>query len=202
MTELKMKESKTEEIKTLREMTGAGMMDCKKALVEFEGDIEKAADALRSRGLAKAAKRMDRETGQGRIVSYIHGNGNIGVLLQLNCETDFVAKNEEFETLGRDICMQIAATNPLGLSSEDISQEIIDKESAVYREQLLGEGKKKEQIEKILPGKLKKFYSENCLLEQPFIKEAKMTVSDLLKQYIAKFGENITIGKYTRYQVG
>lgn len=192
----------TDDIKALREMSGAGMMDCKKTLIEFNGDIEKAADALRSKGLAKANKRMDRSTGCGRIVSYIHGEGSIGVLLQLNCETDFVARNEEFEQIGRDIAMHIAAMNPVALVPEDVDAEIIEKEKAIFKEQLEQDGKTPEQIEKILPGKIKKFYSEICLLQQAYVKDPKTTIEDLLKEYIAKFGENITIGRFSRFQVG
>lgn len=192
----------TDEIKKLRDMTGAGMMDCKKALTEFSGDVEKAADALRAKGLAKAAKRMDRDTAQGRVISYIHGDGTIGVLLQLNCETDFVAKNEEFEALGRELCMQVAAAGPLCVTVEELDPAVVERESAVYREQLAEQGKTADQIEKILPGKIKKFHSEVCLLEQPFIKEPKISVSDHVKEHIAKFGENITVARFTRYQVG
>lgn len=197
-----MAEVSNDDIKKLREMSGAGMMDCKKALIEFNGDIEKAADALRSRGIAKTAKRADRETAQGRVVSYIHGEGKIGVLLQLNCETDFVSRNAEFEALGRDICMQVAAANPLCIRPEEVDQNIIDKETQIFRDQLKQEGKKPEQIDKIIPGKIKKFQSEVCLLEQPFIKDPKKTVSDLIKEYIAKFGENITVARFTRYHIG
>ena len=192
----------TEDIKKLRDMTGAGMMDCKKALVEFTNDFEKAADALRAKGLAKAAKRMDRDTAQGRIVAYIHGDGGIGVLVQLNCETDFVAKNSDFEALGRDICMQIAAASPLCISVDQLDPAEIERESAVYREQLKDQGKAAEQIEKILPGKIKKFQSEVCLLEQAFIKEPKLTVQDHIKEHISKFGENITVARFSRYQIG
>lgn len=192
----------SDQIKELRELTGAGMMDCKKALVEFDGDIEKASEALRAKGLAKAAKRMGRDTSNGRVVSYIHGEGNIGVLLQLNCETDFVARNEDFEKLGRDLCMQIAASAPIAVSQEDLDQEEVKKEEEIIKEQLKQEGKKPEQIEKIVPGKIKKFYSEVCLLEQPYIREPKQTVNDFLKESISKFGENITIAQFTRYQVG
>lgn len=192
----------TDDIKKLRDISGAGMMDCRKALVEFNNDIEKAADALRSRGLAKAAKRMDRDTSCGRVVSYIHGEGNIGAMVQLNCETDFVARNEEFQQLGKDICMQIAAMNPMGITSDDIDKSIIDRETAIFKEQLESEGKKKEQIEKILPGKINKFYKEVCLLQQEFFKDPKITIEDHIKQYIAKFGENITVAKFIRYQVG
>ena len=197
-----MAEVSTEEIKKLREMTGAGMMDCKKALQEFNLDLEKAADALRAKGLAKASKRMERDTSQGRVVTYIHGGGVIGAMVQLNCETDFVSKNEDFEALGRDICMQIAATNPLCVSETEIDKDVLARETAVIREQLQQEGKSPEQIEKIVPGKLSKFYSEVCLLSQPYIKENKITVADLLKENISKFGENITIARFVRYQIG
>jgi elongation factor Ts len=191
------------DIKKLRDMTGAGMMDCKKALVEFSGDIDKASEELRKKGLAKAAKRGERETAQGRVVSYIHGEGTIGVLLQLNCETDFVSRNEAFESLARDIAMHVAASDPLFISSEDVDQAAIDKESEIIAEQLKTEGKKPEQIEKIVPGKIKKYFSEVCLLEQVYIKaESKQTVADVLKEAISKFGENITVGRFVRYKVG
>lgn len=197
-----MAEVKSDDIKKLREMTGAGMMDCKAALGESGGDLEKAAEALRKKGLAKAAKRMDRDTGVGRIFSYIHGEGKIGVLLQLNCETDFVAKNEEFEQLGKDLCMQVAAASPLAVRAEDIDPKVIEKETEVYRDQLVQEKKKPEQIEKILPGKIKKFQSEVALMEQAFIKDPKQTVTDLVKSFIGKFGENITVARFTRYEAG
>lgn len=192
----------SDDIKKLREMTGAGMMDCKKALEEFEGDITKSVDELRKKGLAKAAKRMDRETAVGRVCSYVHGEGSIGVIVQLNCETDFVARNEDFEALGHSIAIQIAAMNPLCIAPEDLDKTIEEREIEVIKEQLVSEGKKPEQIEKILPGKLSKFHSEVCLLKQPFYKEEKKTIEELIKDYIAKFGENITVGRFTRYQVG
>ena len=192
----------TDDIKKLRELSGAGMMDCKKALAETEGDIEQAAEALRKKGLAKASKRMDRETSVGRVVSYIHGEGSIGVLVQLNCETDFVARNEDFEALGRDIAMQIAAQNPLAIRPEELDQELIEIESIIHREQLEKEGKPADVIEKILPGKLKKYYSEVCLLEQPFVKEPKTTIGDLIKEHSSRFGENISVARFARYQVG
>ncbi|MBX7057455.1 MAG: translation elongation factor Ts [Leptospirales bacterium] len=195
-------EVKADSIKQLRDMTGAGMMDCKNALIESSGDLDKAAESLRKKGLARAAKRMDRDTSVGRVFSYIHGGGSIGVLLQLNCETDFVAKNDEFEALGRDVAMQIAAANPLALRAEDVDSAVIDKEKEIIREQLLKEGKKPEQIDKILEGKIKKFMSEVALLEQAFIKDPKMTVQDLLKDYISRFGENITVARYARFQIG
>ncbi|MCZ8239153.1 MAG: translation elongation factor Ts [Leptospiraceae bacterium] len=190
-------------IKELRERTGAGMLDCKKALTDHNDDIEKAADYLREKGMAKAAKRVGKETSQGRVVAYIHGGtGKVGVLVQLNCETDFVGNNEEFEALGKEICMQIAAMSPLFISEDQVPKDEIEAESKVLKAQLEEEGKKPEQIEKILPGKLKKYYSEVCLLNQPFIKENSKTIQDLINEAIAKFGENITVAKFSRFQVG
>ena len=194
-------EIKTADIKKLRELSGAGMMDCKKALIENKGDIERSVDSLRKKGLIKAGKRMGRETAVGRVFSYIHGIGNIGVLLQLNCETDFVARNEEFAVLGQELSMQIAASNPIALRAENLDKEIVEKEKAVYAEQLKKEGKKVEMAKKIIEGKIKKFYSEVCLEEQAYIKDDKLSVSDLIKQYIAKFGENISVARFERYQV-
>jgi len=192
----------TDLIKELRERTGAGMLDCKKALQENGGSMEKAVDFLREKGLAKAAKRGDKETKEGRVISYIHSNGKIGVLLELNCETDFVAKNDAFEELGREICLQIAASNPLYINKESVPSEIVEKESSILKTQLLEQGKKPEQIEKIIPGKLNSYYSEVCLLDQVFIKENKKTIQELIQEFIAKFGENITVGRFTRYQIG
>ncbi|MBL8021602.1 MAG: translation elongation factor Ts [Leptospirales bacterium] len=197
-----MADVKPDDIKKLREMTGAGMMDCKAALAEFGGDLEKASDALRKKGLAKAAKRSGKDTGCGRVFSYIHGEGKIGVLLQLNCETDFVAKNDDFEALGKDLCMQVAAAAPLAVKAEDLDPKVIEKETEVFRAQLLEEKKKPEQIEKILPGKIKKFQQDVCLMDQPFIKEPKTTVSELIQSYIGKFGENITVSRFSRYEAG
>lgn len=194
--------STTELIKELRERTGAGMLDCKKALAENNDDLDKAADFLREKGLAKAAKRAGRETSQGRVISYIHGAGKVGVLLQLSCETDFVANNEDFEVLGREICMQIAAMAPLYVSEDEVSKEDIENESKVLKAQLEQEGKKAEQIEKIIPGKLKKYYSEICLLNQPFIKDNAKTIQDVIQEGVAKFGENITVAKFSRFQIG
>ncbi|MCB1178075.1 MAG: translation elongation factor Ts [Leptospiraceae bacterium] len=192
----------TDLIKQLREKTSAGMLDCKKALSENDGDIEKAAEFLRKKGLAKAATRGDRATKEGQIVSYIHSNGKIGVLLELNCETDFVAKNEAFEELGKELCLQIAASAPLYVNKEDVPQADLDKETDILKAQLLEQGKKEEVLDKIIPGKLNSFYSEVCLLEQAFIKDNKKIVRELIQEFIAKFGENITIGKFTRYQIG
>ena len=192
----------TEQIKDLRERTGAGMLDCKKALVDNGGDIEKAVNFLREKGLAKAAKRSGKATKEGIIVSYIHGNGKIGVLLELNCETDFVAKNEEFEALGKEICLQIAALNPLYVTAEEIPEAELEREKSILKSQLLEEGKKEEQIEKIIPGKIKKYASEVCLMNQAFIKDGTKTIESIIQESIAKFGENITVGRFSRFQVG
>jgi len=178
------------------------MLDCKKALQETGGDMEKAIEFLRKKGLAKAATRGDRETKEGKIISYIHSNGKIGVLLELNCETDFVARNEAFEEIGKELCLQIAAANPLYVNSESVPQEVIDKETEILKAQLLEQGKKSEQIEKIIPGKLKSYFGEVCLLEQAYIKDNKKLVKELIQEFIAKFGENITVGRFTRYQIG
>jgi elongation factor Ts len=189
-------------IKELREATGAGLLDCKKALTENDGDFDKAVTFLREKGMAKAAKRVDKETKEGRIISYIHSNGKIGVLIELNCETDFVAKNEAFDELGKEICLQIAATNPSYINISDVPQNVIDEESRILKSQLLEQGKKEDQISKIIPGKLTSFYKEVCLLEQEFIKDGKKTVKEFIQESIAKFGENITVSKFTRYQIG
>ncbi|HNF26766.1 MAG TPA: elongation factor Ts, partial [Leptospiraceae bacterium] len=159
-------------------------------------------DFLREKGLAKAAKRGDRETKEGRVFSYIHANGKIGVLLELNCETDFVGNNEGFTDLGKELCLQIAASSPTYISRESVPAEIIEKESTILKTQLTEQGKKPEQIEKIIPGKLETFYSDVCLVDQIFIKENKKTVKELIQESIAKFGENITVGKFTRFQIG
>jgi elongation factor Ts len=192
----------TDLIKDLRERTGAGMLDCKKALQENGGNIEKAMDFLREKGLAKAAKRGDKETKEGKVISYIHANGKIGVLLELNCETDFVAKNEAFDELGKEICLQIAAASPLYITKESVPADVIEKESSILKSQLVEQGKKPEQIEKIIPGKLTSFFTEVCLLEQIHIKDNKKVIRELIQEFIAKFGENITVGKFTRYQIG
>jgi elongation factor Ts len=192
----------SEEIKKLRELTGAGMLDCKNALIEFEGNIEKAIEDLRKKGIAKAAKRMDRETTQGVIASYIHMGNQIGSLIELNCETDFVAKNEEFVNLAKEIAVQIAAMNPLSISPEDLDPAIVEKEKEIIREQLKQEGKPEHILDKIIQGKLEKFYEEVCLLRQPFYKNQDIRVEEYLKEYISKFGENIRVARFTRYQIG
>ena len=188
-------------IKELREMTQAGMLECKKALEETDGDIQKAVDLLRQKGIIKAAKKMDREASEGRLFSYVHHNGKIGVLLQLNCETDFVGKNELFLELGKNIAMHIAASNPSYISSSEVPEDIVEKERAVQAETLKQEGKPDNVVEKILEGKIKKFVSEMSLLEQDFVKDPKMKIEDLLKESITKLGENISIGKFVRYAI-
>lgn len=189
-------------VKQLREKTGAGMMDCKNALSEVEGDIEKAIELLRKKGLATAQKRAGRALSEGIIQSYIHMTGKLGVLVEVNCETDFVAKNEDFQEFTKNIAMHIAATNPLGITPEDISEEIIEKEKEIYRAQALDMGKPENVIDKIVEGKLNKFYQESCLLNQPYVRDTDISVADLLNQMIAKIGENISIKRFVRYQIG
>lgn len=195
-------EIKASDVKKLRDDTGAGMMQCKKALEEAGGDLEKARDVLRAQGLAAATKKMGRTTKEGLISSYIHMGGKIGVLLQLDCETDFVAKTEEFNELAKDLCMQVAATNPLVLDPGNISGEIIEKERGIYRTQAEMSGKPEQVWDKIIEGKLRKWYTEVCLMKQPFVKDPDITVEDLVKKYIAKLGENIVVRRFMRFQVG
>jgi elongation factor Ts len=192
----------SEMIKELREKTQAGMLDCKKALVETGGDMEKAVEILRKKGLASADKKMGREVSQGIIASYIHSNRKIGVLLELLTVTDFVARNEEFEKLAKELCMQIAAANPLYIRVEEVPGEVVEKEREIYREQIKDSGKPQNVIEKIVDGKLNKFYTDVCLLEQEYIKDSGVKIKDLIKQKIAAFGENIEIGRFARYQIG
>lgn len=186
-------------IKELREMTSAGMLDCKKALEETDGDIKKAAELLRERGIAKAVKKMDRSAAEGSVFSYIHHNGKLGVLLELNCETDFVAKNEKFQELGKNIAMHIAASAPEYLTSDDVPEDAVEKEREIQKAALIEEGKPENVIDKILEGKLKKFKSEISLLDQPYVKEPKITINDLVKESISTIGENISIARFTRY---
>ena len=189
-------------VKQLREKTGAGMMDCKKALVEVEGDMEKAVEFLRKKGLATAQKRAGRALSEGMIQSYIHMTGKLGVLVEVNCETDFVAKNEDFQEFAKNIAMHIAASNPLGIKPEDVPEEIIENEKSIYRAQAIEMGKPENILDKIVEGKLKKFYQENCLLNQPFVRDPDMSIADLMNDLIAKIGENITIKRFVRYQIG
>ena len=189
-------------IKDLREKTQAGMVDCKKALVENDGDMEKAVEYLRKKGLASADKKMGREVTEGIVASYIHNNNKIGVLVELKCATDFVARNEDFQTLAKEIAMQICAATPLYVKPEDVPAEVIEKEKEIYREQMKNSGKPENVVEKIVEGKLTKFYSEVCLLEQEYIKDSAVKIKDLIKQKIAIFGENIEVGKFSRFQIG
>lgn len=189
-------------VKALREKTGAGMMDCKKALQEAGGDEEKAVDILREKGLSAAAKRADRAANQGIVDSYIHMGGKIGVLVEVNCETDFVARNDEFREFVRNICLQVAATNPAYLKKDEVSEAILDKERQIIRAQALNDGKPEKIIEKIVEGRLEKYYSENCLLSQNFVKDEDITIEELLTNLIAKIGENIIIRRFSRFEIG
>jgi len=189
-------------VKELREKTGAGILDCQKALTENGNDIEKAIDYLRQKGLAAAAKKSGRETNQGLVHSYIHMGGKIGVLIEVNCETDFVARNEEFKAFVNDLALQVAAAKPTYVKREEIAKEVQDKERAIYEAQAKEMGKPPAAWPKIVEGKLEKFYQENCLLEQSFIKDPAVIIKDLLSQKIAKIGENMNIRRFTRYQLG
>ncbi|MFH1564282.1 MAG: translation elongation factor Ts [bacterium] len=185
----------------LRKSTGVGIVDCKKALEECNGDQEKATDYLRKQGSMKANKKADRSTGEGIIGSYIHAGGRVGVLVEINCETDFVARTEEFQDLVKDIAMHIAASNPLYVSTDEVPKDMVEKEKEIYREQLKKEGKSDQIIEKILIGKIQKYYEDVCLLEQSFIKEEKKKIKELIQEKIAKIGENIVIKRFARYSL-
>lgn len=189
-------------VKELRERTGAGMMDCKKALSATDGDLEKAIDFLREKGLAAAAKKAGRVAAEGLVEAYIHGGGRIGVLVEVNCETDFVAKADAFKELVKDIAMHIAATNPSYLKREEVPTAELEHEQAVLAEQARNEGKPEKIIEKMVAGRIEKYYKEVCLMEQPFVKDPDKTISDLITESIAKIGENISIRRFTRYQLG
>jgi elongation factor Ts len=189
-------------VKELREATGSGIMDCKKVLAEAEGNMEKAIELLRKKGLAKAAKRAGRSTSEGIVYSYIHTGAKLGVLVEVNCESDFVAKTEDFEAFAKDIAMHIAAANPAGLLPEDVDQELIEKERDIYRAQMLEEGKPENIIDKIVDGKIEKFYKEVCLMSQAYVKDPQMTIEDLLKETVGKIGENIQIRRFARFQIG
>lgn len=191
-----------EMVKDLREKTGAGIMDCKRALSDAGGDMDKALDILRQKGLAIAAKKAARETKEGLISSYIHAGGRIGVLVEVNCETDFVARNSEFQELVRDIAMQIAWSNPPFLRREDVPPSILEKEREIYRAQARETGKPEHVIGKIVDGKIEKFFNDSCLQEQPYIKDSSVTLNDLIRQKIAKTGENISVKRFVRYQLG
>lgn len=189
-------------VKDLREKTGAGMMDCKHALTECGGDMEKAVDFLRKKGLATAQKRAGRALSEGTIQTYVHLGGKLGVMVEVGCETDFVAKNEGFIEFARNIAMHVAATNPVGIQKEDVPQTLVDREMEIYRAQAKEMGKPEKMIDKIAEGKLQKFFSENCLLSQAYVKNPEITVADLLNEMIAKIGENISIKRFVRFQVG
>jgi elongation factor Ts len=186
-------------VSELRARTSVGMMDCKKALVECCGDVEKAVDYLREKGLAKAAKRADRAAAQGMIFSYIHNNAKLGVLLELNCETDFVARTDEFQRLGRELSMQVAAANPAYILPEDVPECVVQHEIEVIKAQAREEGKPEKMLDKIAEGRINKFYEENCLMEQKYIRDPEKKVKDLVIDEIAKIGENIKIGRFSRF---
>ena len=189
-------------VKELRETTGAGMMDCKKALVETNGDMEKAVDYLREKGLAAAAKKSGRVAAEGVVESYIHGAGKIGVMIEVNCETDFVANTDEFKEFAREIAMQIAAANPTYITRDEVDTKELDHEREVLRVQALEEGKPEKIVEKMVEGRIEKYYKEVCLLEQPFIKDTDQNIEGFVKAQIAKVGENISIRRFVRYQLG
>ena len=189
-------------VKVLREKTGAGMMDCKRALVETNGDLAKAIEELRKAGVAKAEKKGSRAAQEGLIYSYIHHGGRLGVLLEVNCETDFVAKTDGFKELVHNLSIQIAATNPVSVSRDSVSKDLVKKEKNIYVEQAKSSKKPENLIEKIVEGKMDKYFQENCLLEQPFIKDPDKTIKDLITETIATLGENITVGRYIRFAIG
>ena len=195
-------EISTSLIRDLREKTGVGIMDCKKALKESDGDIDRAVEYLRKKGIATAKKRGGRVTSQGQVMSYIHAGGKIGVLVEVNCETDFTGKSEDFTNFVKDTAIQIAATNPIAIDRERVPQDVLEKEREIYTTQAEESGKPENVIEKIVEGKLNKFFSEACLLEQPFVKNPDITVQDLLNEMIARTGENIVIRRFARFQLG
>ena len=189
-------------VKELRDKTGAGMMDCKQALVKSSGDLDKAVDFLRKSGIAKAEKKVSRVAKEGMVYSYIHQGSRLGVLLEIGCETDFVAKTEGFQELAHNVAMQIAATNPIALCREEVSQKVIDREKEIYTDQAKSSGKPDNIIEKMVEGRLNKFYQENCLLEQNFIKDPDKKLQDIITETIATLGENITVNRYVRFAIG
>lgn len=189
-------------VKELRERTGAGMMDCKKALTETNGDTEKAIEFLREKGLSAAAKKAGRIATEGVIETYIHGGGRIGVMLELNCETDFVAKTDEFKELAKDIAMHIAAARPEFLKSEEVPTEELEKEKSILRAQALNEGKPEKIVDKMVEGRIAKYFKDVCLLEQPFVKDPDKTISQLITEKVAKIGENISVRRFVRFELG
>lgn len=191
-----------EDVKNLRDKTGAGMMACKEALKACNGNVDEAVEYLRKKGIASADKKTGRATGDGLIESYIHMGGKLGVMIEVNCETDFVARTEQFKSLVKELAMQVAASNPLVVSRDQVSGEMVEKEKDIYREQVRGSGKPENVVEKIVAGKLDKFYSEICLLEQPYIKDPQKNIETLVKETIAKLGENITVKRFVRFRLG
>lgn len=189
-------------VKELRDKTNAGMMDCKKALTETEGDMEKAVDLLRQKGLAVAQKRADRVTSEGVVDCYIHAGGKLGVMVEVGCETDFVAKTDDFNAFARDIAMHVAASSPVAVSREEVPEEMIEREKEIYKAQALDSGKPENIVDKIVTGKIDKYISEVCLMEQKFVKNPDLSVQDLLNELIAKMGENISIKRFARFQIG
>ncbi|MDT8380103.1 MAG: translation elongation factor Ts [Desulfotignum sp.] len=189
-------------VKELREATGSGIMDCKRVLAEADGNMEKAVELLRKKGLAKAAKRSGRSTSEGIIHSYIHTGARLGVLVEVNCESDFVAKTDDFIEFVKNIAMHIAAANPAGLTPEDVDQSVVEKEREIFRAQMLEEGKPEKIIDKIVDGKVEKFYKEVCLLSQQYVKDPQKTIDEYLKETIGKIGENIQIKRFARFQIG
>jgi elongation factor Ts len=189
-------------VKKLREKTGAGMMDCKRALEKADGDMDQATDYLRKQGMAQAAKKASRTAKEGIIYSYIHPGDKLGVLLEVNCETDFVARTEDFKLLAKDIAMQIAATNPLVVTRSDLKPEVLDKEKEIYRTQAKNEGKPEKIIERIVEGKLEKYFQEVCLLEQPFVKDQDRSLKDRIDETISKLGENLAVKRFVRFRLG
>jgi len=189
-------------VKELREKTGVGMMDCKKALQETEGDFDKALDVLRKKGIAKAAKRADREAKEGVVSSYIHPGANLGVLVEVNCETDFVANTDGFLEFGKNVAMHIAAASPLAVKRDEVDKASVEKEMEILKDQALASGKPENIVDKIVQGRLEKYYSEVCLLEQPYVKNPDQTIQDLLTETISKVGENVTIKRFARFKIG
>lgn len=189
-------------VKELRERTGVGMMDCKNALVESAGDIDKAIEILRTKGLAQAAKKASRVASEGLVSQYIHMGGKIGVLLEVNCETDFVAKTDEFKALCHDVAMQIAAAKPEFVRREEVSSEVIESEKRILRQQALNEGKPEKIVDKMVEGRIEKYYKENCLMEQPFIKDTDKTMQEIINDQVMRLGENISVRRFARYEVG
>ncbi|MCK4231855.1 translation elongation factor Ts [candidate division WOR-3 bacterium] len=194
--------SELDAIRELRARTGAGVLDCKKAIAESGGDIQKAIDVLRKRGIAKAESKAGREAKEGIIEAYIHPGAKLGVLLELNCETDFVARNQEFKNLAHDVAMHIAASDPVAVSRGDVPEEVLQREREIYTEQARASGKPEHVVEKVVAGRLDKYYKENCLLEQPFVKDPDKTVKDVVTEAIARLGENIFVQRFQRFKVG